>query len=406
MKFLTTYRLASASLKAHRTRTMLTILGVVIGVFTITVVLLVGTGLRQSVSRQVAALDNNIILVQSNMNSTTGMEAFSPFRMPHTTTLNNTDVSAINKTPSATQTTPMMFLGGTVSSGPNSYDDITVVATNENLPATLNLQLASGEFFGNDDEKRNWVILGQKLASALLGTNQAQGQEIVVKGQKFIVVGILREIDQPISLAGADLDKAAIISLTNGRKFVGGQLQLAQILTRSDDAADLDKTAAKINDNIAKNHIDKSEYTVTVASDAAKVTTTWVDTITTAAAIFAGISLLVGGIGIMNIMLVSVTERTREIGIRKAVGATKAKILQQFLLEALIMTIVGGVIGVLLAYGAAYLIDLQFSLPLIFDWKVLLISLGIPLIVGIIFGIWPAWRAARQDPIVALRQYN
>ena len=132
----------------------------------------------------------------------------------------------------------------------------------------------------------------------------------------------------------------------------------------------------------------------------------WLETITTVALIFASISLLVGGIGIMNIMLVSVAERTREIGIRKAVGATKRQILEQFLLEALIMTFAGGIVGLSLAYGASYLINLQFSLPMVFSWWIFAIGLGVPMAVGLLFGLWPAVRAANQDPIVALRQYH
>lgn len=406
MKFFTSYHLATASLKAHKTRTILTILGVVIGVFVITLVLLVGTGLRQSVSQQVEKLNDNVILVKSNTSASGGMEAFSPFRMPRATTLNAKDIESVEATPGTASTAPMMFLGGGIKGTENSYDNISIVATNANFATTFNLKISSGEFFDTTENDRNWVVLGSKLASGALGTNQVLGQKITLKGQEYIVVGILRQTDQPISLAGVDIDATAFISVASGRKFTNDQSQIGQIVTRADNPDNIDVVANGISAKVAKNHIDASDFSVVSARDAASVTTGWVDSITMAAAIFAGVSLLVGGIGIMNIMLVSVTERTREIGIRKAVGATKAKILQQFLFEALIMTIIGGIIGVALAYGAAYLIDLQFSLPLIFSWQIMLISLGIPLIVGVLFGIWPAWRAARQDPIVALRQYH
>lgn len=404
MKLFTSYRLAWASLKAHKTRTMLTILGVIIGVFTITLVLLVGVGLRQSVAGQVASLDDNVILVRASSGEASGLEAFSPFRMPHVSTLTERDVKTIESTPGVAKVAPTMFLGGQLAGSENTYQNITIVATNDNFPEVLDLTITSGEFFGEQESDRNWVVLGSSLASGLIGTNQVLGQKITLKGQEYIVVGILRATNQPINLAGVDIDKAAFISLNNGKKFAG-TLQLGQIIAKADDTKTIDKTTADVNAALVANHPDDSELVVKSADDAAALTTGWVDTITLAASIFAGISLLVGGIGIMNIMLVSVTERTREIGIRKAVGATKGKILVQFLLEALIMTVVGGVVGVALAYGVAYLVNLQFSLPLIFNWWVLSISLGVPLLVGVLFGLWPAWRAARQDPIVALRQY-
>jgi putative ABC transport system permease protein len=280
------------------------------------------------------------------------------------------------------------------------------VATNHNLAATLNLDIKSGEWFSDEESDRSWVVLGEKLASGILGTDQAMGQEISIKGKTFTVIGIIKNTDQPISLAGVDVDKAAFISMQNGIKFTGGMQQIGQIVIRPKSQNAATSLSASINNILKKNHSDDSEFAVRRANDVASSMSGWLSTITTAALIFASISLLVGGIGIMNIMLVSVTERIREIGIRKAVGATRRQVLEQFLLEALIMTFSGGVIGLFLSYLAGYLISLQFSLPLVFSWPIFAVGLGVPMIVGLIFGLWPAIRAARQDPIVALRQYQ
>jgi putative ABC transport system permease protein len=406
VKFLASYRLARASLRAHRLRTILTILGVVIGAFIITLVLLLGLGLRQSIVQQVAKLNENLVLVRSGESDTSGLEVFSPYNIPRVTNLHEHDLTAASSSPAVSDVTPMMFFGGRVAGTENSFSGITIVATNENLPRVLNLKMQSGHFWDSGDAARNWVVLGEKLAAGLLGTDQAMGQKITIKGQEYLVIGILRVLGQPISLAGVDIDKAAFVSMTNGRKFNGGDIPIGQILARAADGTKPDAAVRDLQKTLAAVHVDDSEFSVIDATTAARATAGWVETITMAALIFAGISLLVGGISIMNIMLVSVTERTREIGIRKAVGATRSKIMAQFLLEALIMTALGGAVGLALAYGTAYLVDLQFSLPLIFDWWIIAVALLVPIAVGLVFGLWPAARAARQDPIVALRQYH
>jgi putative ABC transport system permease protein len=400
------FNLAISSLRAHRTRTFLTTLGVVIGVFIVTLILVLSGGLRASITNQTAKLNDDVLLIRSAGDSTTGMEAFSPLRVANATILTERDVAAVNKISDAKNVAPMMFLGGTVKSGQRSYDNITTVATSHQLPAVLNLKMVSGAWFADNETNRNYVILGEKLASGLIETNQAMGQTVTIKGQNFTVVGIIRTTDQPISLAGVDVDKAAFISLPNGAKFTNNVAEIGQIIVRVTDKNRLEKVGLDVNTALSKNHLDSGEFAVHTAHEVASATAGWLSTITLVALIFASISLLVGGIGIMNIMLVSVAERVREIGIRKAVGATKRQILEQFLLEALLMTLGGGIFGLILAYAVGYLIALQFSLPLVFSWWIFAIGLGVPLLVGVIFGLWPAARAARQDPIVALKQYH
>lgn len=405
MTMFVSVNLALGSLRAHRTRTFLTTLGVVIGVFIISLVLIVSGGLARSITDQANVLDNNVVLVRSSGDGTTGMEAFSPLRVANATILTRNDFKKISDIVGPDNLSLMMFLGGSVS-GDSSYDNITTVATDHILPSILNLKLASGDWFSSKETSRNWVILGSKLAAGLIGTDQAMGQTVKIKGQTFTVVGILSTNNQPISLAGVDVDKTAFISMENGQKFTNKTEQIGQILIKTQTKQQAKSVISKVDTALKTNHVDDSEYAVRTGSQVANSIAGWLSTITLAALIFAGISLLVGGIGIMNIMLVSVAERIREIGIRKAVGATKRQILNQFLLEALFITLAGAIIGLGLAYGAGYLIGLQFSLPLVFSWWIFAIGIGIPLLTGLIFGIWPAARAARQDPIVALRQYQ
>jgi len=398
------YSLARESLHAHRMRTFLTTLGVVIGVFIISLILIVSSGLRQGVTNQISALNNNIVIVRGSGANTTGMEAFSPLSISPITVLTGRDTNTLAKTAGVSEVAPMMFLNGQISSSTGDYKEITTVATSANFPTVFGLQLESGSWFANDETSKPWVILGDKLAQGLLGTTDPTGQVVTIKGQNFTVIGVLKPVNQPISLAGVDVDKAAFISMQNGLQFSGGVEQIGQIAVQAKDSKGLSSLEKNISATLAKNHTDDSEFTVKSGRDAVGALSGWLDTITIAALIFASVSLIVGGIGIMNIMLVSVTERIHEIGIRKAVGATRRHILNQFLVEALLITLYGGIIGLALAYIAGFLITLEFSLPLMFNWWIFAIGLGVPLAVGLLFGLWPAARAAKQDPIVALKQ--
>ncbi|MCL2280528.1 ABC transporter permease [Candidatus Saccharibacteria bacterium] len=400
------FNLAIGSLRAHRLRTFLTTLGVVIGVFIIALILVLSSSLHASIARQATKMNDNILLIRSSGDGTTGMEAFSPLRVANATILTERDTIATSKIAGVKNVASMMFLGGIAESSKHSYNNITTIATNHDFPSVLGLEMISGSWFSEKEIDRKYVILGEKLASGLIETNQAMGQVVTLKNQDFTVIGIIKTTGQSISLAGVDVDKAAFISLMNGARFTGGTVEIGQIIVRVDNQDNLEKVKGEIIATLQHDHLDDSEFMVRTASEIAGATAGWLATITTAALIFASISLLVGGIGIMNIMLVSVAERVREIGIRKAVGATRRQILEQFLLEAMLMTLGGGLIGVALAYAVGYLIALQFSLPLVFNWWIFAVALGVPLLVGLIFGLWPAARAAHQDPIVALKQYH
>ncbi|MCL1876710.1 ABC transporter permease [Candidatus Saccharibacteria bacterium] len=399
------FHLATNSLKAHRMRTILTTLGVMIGSFIISLILIVSGGLRQSVESQFSESGHeDLIVIRGQQHSTTGMETFSPLQIPSVTVLTETDFDEVAKLDNVQKIAPMMFLYGNAKNDKNVYDNVSIVATNADFPKMLNLKMTSGEWF-DDESKYSQVVLGEKLAWGLLGDKEVINQKVVIKGQRFIVIGVIKNLNRPISATGVDIDKTAFISMNSGVKFTGDVKQIGQILIQADNKNDA-KLIENISKTVDKNHLDTKEYSVGRSSEMSGFMNNWLETITVAALIFAGISLLVGGIGIMNIMLVSVVERIREIGIRKAVGATKRQICEQFLLEALLITLTGGFLGLLFAYGAGYLISVQFSLPVVFDYYIFVVGLGAPLAIGLVFGFSPAIRASNYDPIVALRHYH
>jgi putative ABC transport system permease protein len=251
------------------------------------------------------------------------------------------------------------------------------------------------------------VALGQQLALDLFGSDTTLGQKIFIRGQEFTVVGILDHFASSTTISTVfDLNNAAFIPLEAGKAFNQGIAQIQQINIRTATGSNSRNVASNLRQKLLANHGGEEDFTVLRPEETLKLTDDLFHILTSLTAAVASISIVVGGIGIMNIMLVSVTERTREIGIRKAVGATNQQVLHQFLIEALLMSTVGGVIGILAGYSLAFAAGVYLGFMPAITTSILLISLGVSLGVGLLFGAWPAIKAARKDPIEALRYFQ
>lgn len=392
------FRLARASLRSHRLRTFLTIIGVAAGVLIISLILIVSAGVNQSIKNQVSGLKNNILVIRSAGNANTGMELFSPLSVAPISTLNTRDVAKLTSNSNIKNVAPMMFLSGHLVGSANEENLVKVIATSDNFPKLFDLKFSEGDWLDKSPLAPE-IILGSKLAEALTGdTENTVGQTVQLNGNNFTIAGVIKRVNQPISLAGTDIDKTAFVAPADGEKFLGDSYQVSQIVADTKPDKTTERTIASIKRDLNK------DLSIQTGDNAAQIVAGALNTTTNIALIFAGVALFIGGVGVMNIMVVVVIERRHEIGIRKAVGATSTQILTQFLSESLLLTIYGGIIGLVLAYLAAYVIDLEFSLPLMFSWWIFAIGLGVPVLVGLVFGIWPAYRAAKQDPIAALRQ--
>lgn len=397
-------RVAFASLRSTRVRTALTTLGIIIGVFSITLVLALGEGAKQAVAGQVAKLDPGILVAKPGADDQrAALSRYNPFAISPTSTLTERDVEAITKQDSIQSLAPIMFVNGSVAMDENRSIDAPILATSEDLKELLKLQLASGEFI-NPDTNRNTVTLGHNAATNLIGTDQARGQEVQIKGRPHTVIGVLKPTETPINILGVHIDESVFISLDDGKTFNQGIAQIQQIIMRTDQ--DNAKVSQEVDQTLLASHDGERDFMVYQGENVAETSSAFYSIIVMLTATVAAISLVVGGIGIMNIMLVSVSERTREIGIRKALGATNSHVLMQFLIESLAMTIVGGVIGLATAYVAAFFIASAFSFYPAFTWAIVAISMTLALITGLIFGVYPALKAARKDPITSLRQYE
>ena len=399
------FRVAISSLRANRVRTILTTLGIIIGVASVTLVLSLGEGARQAVNRQVDSLDGNIIVIKPGQSGFQDFSAYNPYSTAITTTLTEHDLKTVTETAGVGNVAPIMLLSGSVRAGEQTAGKAPIVATNDKIADILHLKLASGQFF-NKDTSLQTVVIGQQLSIDLYGTDQAMGQEITVKGRPHTVIGIVKNTKRPINLSGVDLDHAVFISLEQGKSFNQGIAQIQQLNVSAKDSTKLDTLTQKLDTTLLKNHQNERDFTVLAGESIASGADKFFGGILAITTVVAIIAIIVGGIGIMNIMLVSVAERTHEIGIRKAVGATDSQIIKQFLIEALVMSTSGGVIGLIIAYGLAFLIGSQLFFQPVVNWEIIAGSLGMAVLVGALFGIYPALKAARKNTIEALRQYQ
>lgn len=399
------FRIAVANLRANRTRTILTTLGIIIGVASITFVLALGYGARQAVSEQVKRLDGNVIIVKPGQEGYRSISAYNPYNTAITTTLTERDLKTIESTPNVKNVAPVMFLTGSVRNGEKGTHTAAVIATSQSLATILGLDIRAGQFI-DETTNRDTVVLGQKLAIELYGTDEPLGQTVQIKGRQHTVIGTVKNTNTPINLSGIDLDRAVYVSLDDGKSFNQGIAQIQQLNIQVNDIDKLALTSHDIEQVLLKNHQNERDFSVLGGNNVAKGSDSFFGTIVAVTAVVSAITLLVSGIGVMNIMLVGVNERTREIGIRKALGATNSHVMGQFLIESLLMCIVGGVIGIIVAYLLAFIVGTQLSFTPSLHPLILLSGFAMALIVGVLFGIYPALKAARKNPIDALRQYQ
>jgi putative ABC transport system permease protein len=399
------FHIAYKSLRLNRVRTALTTLGIIIGVSSVTLVLALGEGARQAVTSQVDSLGGNIIVVKPGQAGLQNLSAYNPYNTAITTTLTERDYNTARNIPGVANIAPVMFLSGSVRTGDQTATQAPILATTSDFADVLNLRLTSGQFF-NSTTSRETVAIGQQLAIELYGTDQAMGQEIMIKGRPNTVIGVIKNTRRPINISGVNLDRAVFVSLDNGKSFNQGIAQIQQLNISVDDVNKLDDITRKVDSAILKNHLNEHDFSVLAGKTVAESADQFFGSILAVTSIVASVAIVVGGIGIMNIMLVSVGERTREIGIRKAVGATDGQIIRQFLIEALSMSTAGGIIGLVLAYGIAYLVGSQLFFQPVLSWSIIAIASGVAVFTGVIFGIYPALKAARKNTIEALRHYQ
>lgn len=403
------YKLALKTMRSARWQSALTMFGIVVGIVSVITTVSLGEGIKHQVLGQINSVGNDLITVRpGNVVGRDSNGVITKINPEYaygfgSGSLSEQDVAVIQGVKGIKQSSPLRLLTGSVKTENREYDDGFVLGSNADLPALLQQKVEFGIYFSKGEDTRQVAVIGKRVAEQLFQENVPVGQTLTIRGQDFIVRGVFEEFKPATLGQGIDLNEAIFIPNESLKIAAGAAAPVVRVLVRPDNPANTKNLANSITSAVREAHDGQNDITVLRQDENLVVTRGVLDSLTGFIAAIAAVSLLVGGIGIMNIMLVSVSERTREIGIRKAVGATNRQIRKQFLAEAVMISFVGGIIGVVLAYVVNFMIRVTTNLHPIITWPVVVIAAGVAISVGIIFGTIPAIKAARKDPIESLR---
>jgi putative ABC transport system permease protein len=399
------FKTAINTLRASKWRSTFTMLGIIIGITSVVTVVSLGQGLKQQIVGQINNLGSDVITVRPGKLLSTDGKGLNFYAFLTPSTLTESDLGSIQNMPGVSAAAPIEFIGSAVSSDDQHHlDDAFVAGTTPRLNDILRQKIDYGDFFTTDDPTQNFAVIGSRVAHSLFGELNPVGQTIHIAGQDFIVHAVLaRSSTGVLSVTQSDYNSTVFVPTAAAHLITGNHSNILQILVKANNVKNIDAVSNGINAALMKNHQQVENFTVLKQYQLLGITNNIVSTITVFTTALAAISLLVGGIGIMDIMLVSVSERTREIGIRKAIGATNRQILNQFLVEGLALTITGGIIGTILSLAINFGLRIYTSLHPVISVPVLLLAVGTSVVVGLVFSAAPALKAARKDPITALR---
>lgn len=385
---------AFKAILANRMRSFLTILGIVIGVTSVILLISLVTGLKTYITTQIQGLGSNLLFVMpgriGGARSPGGVQA---------NRLVYSDASNLRKSLSGSaDVSAAIQRNATLKVGNKTNKGTSVFGVESNYPKIISIELTEGRFFKESEAQsaRKVAVIGGTVKTNLFGNGQTLGQTLTIAGIRYTVIGTLKSRG---SIFGMDMDNSVYVPFLSAQRQFGID-RLNTIYLSAKNSADV-KTVQQRSENILKKRLSEDEFTVQTQEQALSTISQITGILSVALGGISAISLIVGGIGIMNIMLVTVTERTREIGLRKAVGARPKDIRNQFLIESVTLSAVGGIIGILLGFGLSLIIG-RFITTTVPWWSVFL-SFGFSMMVGIIFGVAPAMRAAKLDPITALR---
>ncbi|HJS28536.1 MAG TPA: ABC transporter permease [Anaerolineales bacterium] len=407
MKLSEVLRLAWKAISRNPLRSLLTMLGIIIGVAAVIVMIAISSGTEAAIKEQITGLGSNLIYVQSAfLRPGPGQQGPSGGLVFDDSTAISEEISGVAGVVVEQGTAQ------TIKAGDVALEDVDILGTTPDFPSVRDMQLAEGRYFNQTEveRKQKVAILGSALAEELFGETDPIGQVVTVGTIKLTVIGVLVEK----GLVGdADFDSRLYTPITvvfqhltpaQFARFLGDSVRM--ITVEVADQENLDNVILQIELLLARRHevsLEEADFTILTQQDIIQTQEATTEAFRDLLAWVAGVSLVVGGIGIMNIMLVSVTERTREIGIRQAVGAAPNDIRLQFIAEALLLSLVGGLLGILVGVGASWAYGSLGEMPTVIVPSSILLAFGSAAAVGIFFGYYPANKAAQLDPIVALR---
>ncbi|MDD2239117.1 MAG: ABC transporter permease [Kiritimatiellae bacterium] len=403
MKFSATWMIALRALRRNPMRTGLTMLGIIIGVGAVIAMVAIGTGAKAEVAASIEQMGQNMVMIISRAARSGRVHMGSDSGVA----LTRQDYDAIRQEISGlVGATPEVRVNAQVAYG-NQNVNTTIYGVSEDYPAVRAWQFAQGEHFTQMEIRgaAKVAVVGQSVATNLFGGGNPVGQVVRIQSAPYVVVGVLRA--KGGNRMGRDQDDLVLVPWTSAQVRLTGRTTFRVISVQAESAERIPDVVEQILALLRQRHNIREDQEDDVKifnmQDMLEMATSTAQTMTILLGAIAGVSLLVGGIGIMNIMLVSVTERTREIGLRMAVGARAADILLQFLVEAVVLSVCGGVIGIGLGYGMARVVSEKFGWSTLVSLDSVLAAFLFSAIIGIFFGFYPARKAARLDPIEALR---
>lgn len=397
--------LITSSIQALRTnimRTALTMLGIIIGISSVILIVSIGEGAVAFITEELSVFGTNYFSINP------GTSAFSSFA-GGTKNLTVEDADAIRNDSSLTNVTHVAPVAiATVKVSANDIDKALIIqGVTYEVEDLLKPTMLYGEFISeeHDLESERVVVIGKNATETFYGENaDPVGEKIKVDNKTFKIIGVAESAS---ILAAGILDNSLYLPLSVALDEIEGQVDIGEIDISVDDPNLLNQTIEDVEALLRDRHDlgegDEDDFFIQSSQDALGTVQTITSLLTLMIAGISAISLVVGGVGVMNIMLVSVTERTREIGLRKAIGAKEGDILRQFLIESVVMTLVGGMIGIAIGITGAFVVSLAVNIPFVVSVPSIIAAVGVSMLVGIVFGLYPARRAARLSPIDALR---
>ena len=397
---------ARESLRSNKLRTRLTVLGITLGVACMTTIMAMGFGVSQLIDSQVSRLNGNIIIVRPGSNKSTDyFKQITESQISNAFTaspLTEKDLQAIQKVDGVEKVAPLMSVGGSLKTQHNTISDAPIIATTPELKDISQLEVHEGQFIGSVSGT-NTAVVGRQMSIDLFGTDNPIGQTFKIKGVSFAVIGVLKSIHETLTYNDIDFNRSVIINLASGKSFNQGIAQIKQINIQAKKEQDAKQIVQNIRNAISKEHNGEQDFSIFSGNEISQPATKVFASITATTSVVAIVSLIIGGIGIMNIMYVSVKERTKEIGLRMAIGAKGKDILAQFLIESVLISITGGVLGVIIGLLATVGVSLFIGWSVSITLYSIVISFLVCTITGVFFGWYPARKAAELEPISALR---
>ncbi len=403
---------ALQSIRSAKMRSFLTALGVAIGVFAVLVMVGVGDGVKAQVGGQVSSLGTNVLTIASGKigQSSTARNGqqqrsagISLGSSLGASTLTQQDAQTARQTSDVVDVATLSIISSSITRGTLNSSTAFVTATDSSYFSIRSTKLANGNFFTNEDNKNSSyvAVIGSATKDNVFGDQDPIGKTITMRGKEFKIIGVTAKVDGGLSF-GAASDDIVYIPTNTATELIGKN-DIYRIIVQVNDAGNVASVKSSLDQSIKANHMGSDDFSVLSQEELLGAFDSILNILTTFVVAIAAISLIVGGIGIMNIMLVTVTERTREIGIRKALGATFGDIMGQFMTESIIISLIGGLLGLGLSYIAGFVIKRLTGITPIYSIKALLVAIGVSLFVGVVFGTAPALKAAKKSPIQALK---